>query len=126
MNDTMTRLTRAVALTGALLGIAANTGSATPASPDKGTGCFVGDANGDYYYDAACSAHAVTKLDADGTFAFYEYQDAGQLPAGAALPSSAIHRSFELCMDFGLGVKCGTATETVTPTGAYKSMFTAR
>ena len=118
-------LARTVVLAGAFLATAPSVGSATPASPGKGSGCLVGDANGDYYFDAACKTHDVLKLDKDGSVQFYSYQDAGQLPAGAALPSSAIHTTTEACLNFGgsVGVLCGTIVETVTPSGAYKDSF---
>jgi hypothetical protein len=46
-------LVRTVALAGAFLAIGANAGSATPASPDKGLGCYVRDANAEYTFDPA-------------------------------------------------------------------------
>ena len=116
-------LVLSVAFAGSLVLTGASSVSATPASPDKGTGCYVGDANGNYYLDSSCQAHAVTKFNADGTLAFYSYQDAGQLPAGAALPSSAINTTSDVCYNFSFGVTCGTVHETITPSGAYKSSF---
>ena len=125
---TMTHIIRTTVLAGAFLAIGTTSGSASPARPDKGTGCYVGDANGDYLFDATCSAHSVIKYDADGKVVFYEYQDAGQLQPGAVRPSRAIRRSFELCLDFGgiTGELCGTATEVITPSGQYKSSFDIR
>lgn len=123
MNSTTSGLARAVVLAGAFLAIGASAGSAAPASPGKGTGCDVGDANDQYYFDPACKAHTVLKLDADGNLAFYEYQDAGRLPSDAARPASAIHRSYDACYRLGIGVVCGTIVETITPGGAYKSSF---
>jgi len=112
-----------VALAGALVLTFASSVSATPASPGKGLGCLVGDANGAYYFDASCQTHDVTKFDDDGTLAFYSYQDAGQLPPGAALPSSAINNTYDTCYVFSFGVTCGTVHETITPSGGYKSSF---
>ena len=113
----------AVALACAFVLTFATSVSATPASPDKGTACYVGDANGSYYIDAACQTHDVTKFNADGTLAFYSYQDAGNLPAGAALPTHAITSKSDACFNFSFGVVCGTVEETIMPSGVYKSSF---
>lgn len=121
------KITHALVLSVSFAGVAmlagASSVSASPASTGKGTGCYVTDANGAYYLDASCQAHDVIKYDADGTLAFYSYQDAGQLPAGAAIPSSAINNTYEVCYNFSFGVTCGTVHETITPSGAYKSSF---
>ena len=114
----------AVALAGAFVLTAASSLSAAPASPDKGTACYVGDANGFYYLDTSCQTHAVTKLNDDGSLAFYSYQDAGQLPPGAALPTQAITNTYDnVCYNFAFGLTCGTITEIITPSGQYKSSF---
>lgn len=94
----------AVALAGAFVLIGASSLSATPGSLGNGSGCCVGDANGTYTFDASCQAHDVLKVNDDGTLAFYFYQDAGQLPAGAALPTRTIHNSFEQCFNSSAGV----------------------
>lgn len=99
----------------------------SPASTQKGTGCYVAADGVDYYYDAGCAVHLVFDIDADGDLVFYEYQDHGQIPAGVARPSRAVRRTFEQCLNFGsLGVLCGIAVEVVTPSGQYKSSITIR
>ena len=99
--------------------------SATPANPGKDTGCYVrvGSGDDDYEFDATCTAHEVIKFDDEGNFEFYAYQDHGQLPEGSWRPSHAYHSTFEQCFDSSVGVICGTTTETVTPSGEYKSSF---
>ena len=119
----MSVLATTAVLAVAFLSMGASSVAATPASPDKGLGCFVGDANGQYYFDADCRAHDVIKLDAGGNVEFYQYQDVGRLPDGAALPSSAIHSTYEQCIRFSFGVVCGTVSEIVTPGGVYTSTF---
>ena len=108
--------------------IGVNSVSATRAITDRGTGCYVrvGTGPGDYVYDAACTAHDVTKLDNEGNFEFYSYQDQGQLPEGSWRPSKAYRNTFEVCYAFSFGVVCGTAQETVSPSGEYKSSFKSR
>jgi hypothetical protein len=113
-----------MALAGAFLFIGVSSTSAAPASPEKGPGCFVGDANGNYVFDASCQTHLVTKLDAAGNLVLFEYQDMGRLPDGAALPTSAIRNVFEQCFNSSFGVICGITDETITPSGIYKSSFT--
>ena len=99
--------------------------SATPAGTDKGTGCYVrvGTGDDDYAFDTTCSAHDVIKFDDEGNFEFYAYQDRGQLPEGSWRPSQTFHSTFEQCFNASFGVVCGIATETVTPSGEYKSSF---
>jgi hypothetical protein len=125
VKNMMKQLVSTAVLAGTCLLIGASSTSAAPASPNKGTGCFVGDANGAYYFDAACKAHDNLKLDGDGNLQFYHYQDKGQLPDGAALPSSAIRNTYPACFNFSFGVTCGTVEEVITPSGAYSSSFTA-
>jgi hypothetical protein len=123
VKNTTSALVLTAALAGAFLLTGASPVSATPASPGKGAGCFVGDANGTYYFDASCQTHDVIKVDAAGNFAFYAYQDAGQLPPDAARPSSTIRNSFVQCVNSSFGLICGTVEEAITPSGAYKSSF---
>ena len=108
--------------------IGVNSVSATRAITDRGTGCYVrvGTGPGDYVYDAACTAQDVTKLDNEGNVEFYSYQDHGQLPEGSWRPSKGYRNTFEVCYAFSFGVVCGTATETITPSGEYKSSFKSR
>lgn len=104
--------------------IGVNSVSATRAITERGTGCFVRVTEaGDYFYDTTCAASDVLKFDNRGNFQFYSYQDHGQLPEGSWLPSKAYRNTFEACYAFSFGVVCGTATETITPSGEYKSSF---
>jgi hypothetical protein len=99
--------------------------SAARAVTDRGTGCYVrvGNGDNDYVLDNTCTASDVIKFNDEGDFEFYAYQDHGQLPEGSWRPSQAFHSTFELCFEFNFGVVCGTARETVTPSGEYKSSF---
>jgi hypothetical protein len=99
--------------------------SATRASADKGNGCFVrvGTGDNDYAFDETCTASDVIKFDDEDNFEFYVYQDHGQLPEGSWRPSQVYHETFEMCISFSFGIVCGTAKETVTPSGEYKSSF---
>jgi hypothetical protein len=105
--------------------IGVNSVSATRAVTDSGTGCYVrvGTGEDDYDFDATCTAHDAIKFDDEGNFEFYVYQDHGQLPEGSWRPSQPYHSTFEQCFNASFGVICGTATETVTPSGEYKSSF---
>ena len=98
---------------------------ATRAVTDKDTGCFVrvGTGENDYVFDGACTNHQVLKMDDDGTFDFYLYQDHGQLPEGTWRPSEAYHQTFEVCHRFSFGIVCGISRESVSPSGEYKSSF---
>jgi len=115
------------ALAAVILFVGTSSVFATPASPGKGTGCFVADANGDYTFDPTCKAHDVLKLDREGKVAFYHYQDQGQLPADAPHPSRTIRNNFEDCLYFSSldELVCGTVNEVITPSGVYKSSFDA-
>ena len=64
--------------------IGAESVSATRAVTHKGNGCFVrvGTGASDYIEDVSCTATDVLKIDDDGNFEFYVYQDHGQLPEG--------------------------------------------
>jgi hypothetical protein len=95
---------------------------ATRATPDKGTGCFVkvGADDNDYAFDPTCDAHSVLKMDDDGSLDFYVYQDHGQ---SSWHPAQTYRETFELCYEFDFGVVCGTAKESVSPSGEYKSSF---
>ena len=79
---------------------------------ERGTGCFVRDANADYTWDPSCNRQAVITYDEEGTIIKYRYQDQGTLPEGAARPPQAIHESY-FAMINGLGNTL--ITETITP-----------
>ena len=99
--------------------------SAKRAVTDSGLGCLVrvGLEENDYALDPACSAHDVLKLDEEGNLEFYVYQDHGQLPEVGWRPTSTFRTTFEVCYQFSFGVTCGTAKESVTPSGQYTSSF---
>jgi hypothetical protein len=96
--------------------------SATRATPDKGTGCLVkvGAGDNDYAFDQTCEAHSVLKMEDNGEFDFYVYQDHGQ---SSWHPAQTYRDSFEICYQFSFGDVCGIAKESVTPSGEYKSSF---
>jgi len=89
--------------------------STTPTrnTPTSGSGCFVTDANGTTTFDASCSFHLTRQTDSAGNFLAAMYHDHGQLPAGAALPTSTIIR--DISFD---DVRC---QERITPSGSYTS-----
>lgn len=89
--------------------------STTPTrnTPTSGSGCFVTDANGTTTFDASCSFHLTWQTDSAGNFLAAMYHDHGQLPAGAALPTSTIIR--DISFD---DVRC---QERITPSGNYTS-----
>jgi hypothetical protein len=105
--------------------IGATSVSATRAVTHKGNGCYVrvGTGGSDYLEDVSCTATDILKMDDDGNFEFYVYQDHGQLPEGGWRPTQAYRNTFEQCFQFSFGVVCGTVKETVTPSGEYKSSF---
>jgi hypothetical protein len=87
----------------------------TAATADKGTGCLVRDAEGNYALDPECTWHNVARRGADGALLGYTYQDNGTLPEGAPAPVKAISFRDEIAA-------CNTGSkETVTPSGAYAS-----
>ena len=96
--------------------------SATRAVTDRGTGCYVrvGDGEDDYVLDSACTAQSVLKMDDDGEFDFYVYQDHGE---STWHPSTPYRNTFEICYEFSFGTVCGIAKESVSPSGEYKSSF---
>lgn len=99
--------------------------SAAKAFTGSGTGCYIRFDVGedDYVLDENCTAHSTLKLDDEGNFQFYVYQDHGQLPEGSWRPSRTYRSSFELCFAASFGSFCGIAKETITPSGEYKSSF---
>ncbi len=106
----------------ALSFIGVNPVSATRAVTEKGEGCYVrvGEGDDDYAFDAACTAHSVLKIDDDGEFDFWVYQDHGQSSWRPSLPYKS---SYEACYNFNFGRVCGIVKESVSPSGEYKSSF---
>jgi hypothetical protein len=85
--------------------------------PFNNNGCFVTDVAGVTTLDTGCRAHLTVRT-IDGEFAQAMYQDNGQLPAGAALPSSAVTNDVSYNLE---GTGLITCSETITPAGGYKS-----
>lgn len=102
-----------------VLAFAVSTASALPAVTESGLGCLVQDANGVQYVDSACEYHLVYKLDEAGNIVFVHYQDHGQLPPGAALPTEAVRTT--LFVSCGGCVYEGTYEQVLAPSGEYKS-----
>ena len=102
--------------------IGVNSVSATRAVTNGTTGCYVrvGDGEDDYALDSTCTAHSVLKMDDDGEFDFFVYQDHGQ---STWHPSTPYRNTFEACYEFSFGIVCGIAKESVSPSGEYKSSF---
>ena len=111
----------------ALLGLAVSfvgsySVSANPAEPERGQGCYVRTSEaGDYVFDGTCEALSLFKY-VDGQAVLYTYQDHAQT---SWHPERAFSDTYESCFNFGppTGIKCGTTTEVVTPSGQYKSSF---
>ena len=105
----------ALALTASGIAMAAPDKAATAATADKGTGCLVRDADGNYTADPECTWHNVIKRDENGALVSYIYQDIGTLPEGAPHPDKAQIFKDELAA-------CNKGSkETVTPNGGYTS-----
>ena len=112
----------------ALLGLAvsfvgSDSVSANPAEPERGQGCYVrlSEAADDYEYQESCEVQFLFKY-VDGQAVLYTYQDHGQT---SWHPETAFRDSYETCFNFGppTGIKCGTTTEVISPSGEYKSSF---
>jgi hypothetical protein len=91
---------------------------------ERGQGCLVADANGNYTFDAACEYHVVTRNDRNGAVVLVSYHDQGNLPDGAPRPSSAVRRD----VSSTVGGETCTGQEVTTPSGQYSSdcRFNAR
>lgn len=116
--------TLVVALASCLLAggalFAADIASAKPtnaATTDRGTGCLVSSDFVNYELDATCNWHIVRRRDRNGTRVLLNYQDHGQLQPGQAAPASAVNTSASFP---AFGLTCH-GTETVTPSGEYRS-----
>jgi len=106
-----------VALTGAVSNVV-TAKALNHVEVERGTGCYVRDAADNYTWDPSCNRQAVITYDDGGNLIKYKYQDQGELPEGAALPPRAIHESYFAIIK-GLGNTL--ITETITPSGEYKS-----
>lgn len=109
------------------LAVMAPTGAAaTEPAPGKpldthtssGTGCVVADADGVRYDDPNCAWHREARIGPDRAIVRFQYFDHGQLPAHAAFPKRTIRIThFVPCQCPG----DVPLTETITPSGEYKS-----
>ena len=113
----------------ALLGLAisfigSNMVSATPADAALWQGCFVKEEFGQDF-DPNCSATRIMKYGDDGELQFFIYRDHGQ---SSWRPETPYRATYELCPNFGnpLGIICGIASESVMPSGEYRSTFMIR
>ena len=109
------------ALAGAAL-FAADIASAKPppanaATTDSGTECLVSADFVNYELDSSCNWHIVRRRDRSGARVLLNYQDHGQLQPGQVAPASAVHTSASFP---AFGLTCH-GTETVTPSGEYRS-----
>lgn len=90
---------------------------ANAATTDSGTGCLVSADFVNYELDSNCDWHIVRRRDRSGTRVLLNYRDHGQLQPGQTAPASAGNNS----MSFpAFGLTCH-GTETVTPSGEYRS-----
>ncbi len=108
-------------LAGAAL-FAAGIASAKPppanaARTDSGEGCLVSADFVNYELDSTCDWHIVRRRDRSGARVLLNYQDHGQLQPGQTAPAHAVNTSFSLPL---FGLTCH-GTETVTPSGEYRS-----
>lgn len=107
-----------VALVMTLTVVIADSVSAAPAVPVKGTVCWVRDANFVIYVDNECEYHEVWKYDEAGNrVALLNYQDHGHLPPGAALPTKTV----VMILHVASGPWAGDYREVLTPNGEYHS-----
>nr|WP_321441785.1 hypothetical protein [uncultured Hyphomonas sp.] len=83
------------------------------ATPEKGKGCLVRDADGAYHYDSNCKWKLVIRRNALGEIVQYSYQDKGSLPDSAPHPDAALKTEYE-------AGGC-TGSELATPAGQYSS-----
>jgi hypothetical protein len=93
--------------------------SAAPAMPERGSVCWVQDANFVTYVDDTCEWQSVFKTDENGQLYVLNYHDHGRLPEGAALPHAAMRSIFH--------VECegcvynGDYMQVLMPNGEYMS-----
>jgi hypothetical protein len=116
-----------------LIAIAAVAGALTLAAPATATpdpdkaislwdpfdlgGCYVTDAAGTTTFDSGCDGHLAVRY-SGGEVAMAMYQDQGQLPADAVLPTTATSRDISFVNGAGQYITC---SEIIVPSGEYKS-----
>ena len=81
-------------------------------------GCYVTDAAGTTTFDSGCDGHLTVRYYSDGSVAMAMYQDQGELPPDAVLPTSAQSRDISFTNSAGQYVQC---SEIIMPSGEYKS-----
>lgn len=86
------------------------------AHTNSGKGCLVRDANGTYHYDPDCNWRSVVRYDRDEVLVLVNYQDKGNLPAGAPRPKSAIRNT-----EPWPGCLAPVIDEWTKPSGEYSS-----
>lgn len=90
---------------------------ANAATTDSGAGCLVSADFVNYELDSTCAWHIVRRRDRSGARVLLNYQDHGQLQPGQTAPASAVNTSASFP---AFGLTCH-GTETVTPSGQYRS-----
>ena len=114
----------AASLAGALIGATPAMATPDPAKaislwdPFDLGGCYVTDAAGTTTFDSGCDGHLSVRYNSDGSVAMAMYQDQGQLPPDAVLPTSAQSRDISFTNAAGQFIKC---SEIIEPSGEYKS-----
>lgn len=86
-----------------------------------GVNCLVSDDFINYAVDPTCQWQIVRRNDRGGTRVMFQYRDHGQLQPGQTAPATALRNSFSFP---GTGANTGLmcrGTETVTPSGEYRS-----
>ena len=108
-----------MALAAALTVTIADSVSAAPALPQKGTICWVQDANMVTYVDDECEYHQIFKLDEAGHIVgLLNYQDHGHIPPGAALPTTTMIAVFHVDCNC---IFDGDYRVVLAPNGEYHS-----
>ena len=102
--------------------LAASVASAKPppanaATTDSGSGCLVSADFVNYELDSNCDWHIVRRRDRNGVRVLLNYRDHGQLQPGQTAPANAATNSMAFP---AFGLTCH-GTETVTPSGEYRS-----
>lgn len=84
---------------------------------DAGAGCLVSADFVNYQLDPTCGWQLVRRRDRNGDRALLHYRDHGQLQPGQAAPATALNNPISVPVH---NLMCH-GTETVTPSGQYRS-----
>src|SRR5262245_50198219 len=120
MSDRMLSVALASCLLAGAVLFAAGVASAKPinaATTDSGTNCLVSADFVNYETDLNCEWHIVRRRDRNGARVLLNYHDHGQLQPGQTAPDHALNNSASFP---AFGLTCH-GTETVTPSGEYRS-----